>query len=164
MGSTTIAVLLSWAIQLSGYPAPGVSPIIQYEPHRFFVAHACGGKECKVVGWYNDSNVIYIDERHRDDESTFAASLVVHELVHFLQNGSGKFDSLSCEDSLVREREAYRVQNAYIIDANASFAFVKPGNFSCSYEKPASAAREPEDPGQHAQQASTRTSTPSRGQ
>ncbi len=145
MDSTTIAVLLSWAIHLSGYPAPEVSPTVQYEAHSFFVEHACGGKECKVVGWYNDADVIYVDERHRDDESTFAASLVVHELVHFLQHYSGKFDSISCKDSLVREREAYRVQNSYIVDAQASFALVRPGYFSCAYDKPALAGREPEE-------------------
>jgi hypothetical protein len=68
-----------------------------------------------------------------------------------LQHYSGKFDSLSCKDSLVREREAYRVQNSYIIDAHASFAFVRPGYFSCAYEKPALTAREPEGLGQHTQ-------------
>lgn len=141
--SLTAAVLLSWASHLSGYPAPEVPPAIQFEPHAFFVEHACGGRDCRVVGWYNDENVVFIDEKHRDDDSSFAASLVVHELVHFLQHQSGNFDSHSCEDSLAREREAYNVQNRYIIEARASFALVRPGPFNCAYDKPVLASESP---------------------
>ena len=143
MDTLTATVLLSWASLLSGYPAPEVSPAIRFEPHSFFVERVCGGRDCRVVGWYNDDNVIYIDEKHRDDDSTFAASLVVHELVHYLQHQSGEFDSHSCEDSLRREREAYRVQNRYIVDAHASFALVRPGPTSCAYDKPTLAGELP---------------------
>jgi hypothetical protein len=143
MDTLTATVLLSWASHLSGYPAAEAPPAVQFEPHSFFVEQACGGRDCRVVGWYNDENVIYLDEKHRDDDSTFAASLVVHELVHFLQHQSGHYDSLSCEDSLAREREAYRVQNRYIIEAHGSFAFVRPGPVSCGYDKPALAAESP---------------------
>ena len=143
MDALTVTVLLSWASHLSGYPAPDVPPSIEFEPHSFFVEHACGGTDCRVVGWYNDEDVIHIDEKHRDDESIFAASLVVHEMVHFLQHHSGRFDSLSCEDSLDREREAYRVQNRYIIEAHGSFAAVRPGAFSCAYDDPVLAAEAP---------------------
>ena len=135
MDTSTVLVLLSWASHLSGYPAPELPPAIHFEPHSFFVEHACGGRDCRVVGWYNDENVIYVDDSLRDSNSAFAASLVVHEMVHFLQHHSGRFDSHSCEDSLAREREAYRVQNSYIIEAHASFQFVRPGPFSCAYDR-----------------------------
>jgi hypothetical protein len=143
MDATTIAVLLSWASHLSGYPLPAAPPSVEFEPHGYFVEHACGGRECRVVGWYNDEDVIHIDEKHRDDNSAFAASLLVHEMVHFLQHHSGRFDSGSCEDSLAREREAYRVQNHYIIEAYGSFQYVRPGAFACAYDDPALAAEAP---------------------
>ena len=143
MDSLTATILLSWASHLSGYSVPEVPPTVQYEPHSYFVEHACGGRDCRVVGWYNDENVIYIDQKHRDDDSTFAASLVVHELVHYLQHQSGQFDSRSCEDSLAREREAYGVQNRYMIEAHASFAFVRRGPFSCAYDEPVLAGETP---------------------
>jgi len=143
MDTLTATILLSWASHLSGYPVPEVPPSIHFESHSFFVEHACGGRDCRVVGWYNDENIVYVDEKHRDDDSTFAASLVVHEVVHFLQHQSGQFDSQSCEDSLAREREAYRIQNRYIIEAHASFSFVRPGPFSCAYDKPVQTGETP---------------------
>ncbi|MGH8223957.1 MAG: hypothetical protein ACREQZ_13390, partial [Woeseiaceae bacterium] len=84
-----------------------------------------------VEGWYNDSDVVYIDERHRSLESEFATSLIVHEFTHYLQHKSGNFESLSCSDSVAREREAYRVQNSYLIEALATINIVHPRPLSC---------------------------------
>ena len=97
---TVLPVLLSWASHLSGYPVPDQPPTVRFEPHGFFVEHVCSGRECNAVGWYNDRRVIYIDEKYRDDDDGFASSLLVHELTHYLQHQSGKFDSHSCDDSL----------------------------------------------------------------
>lgn len=131
--STLLPILLSWAVHLSDYPAPEQPPALQFKPHNFFVEQVCGGKECRAVGWYNDHNIVYIDERYHDTDSTFINSLIVHELVHYLQHLSGRYDSLSCEDSLAREREAYHIQNEYILQAHASFNLVRPGPTACNY-------------------------------
>ena len=48
----------------------------------------------------------------------------MHELTHYLQHLSGRFDSHSCGDSLVREREAYGVQNEYRVTAQASVEII----------------------------------------
>lgn len=141
MDPATIAILLSWAVKFSGYPAPDAMPAVQYKPHSFFVENACGGRECKVAGWYDDKNVVYIENKYRGTDSEFANSLLVHELVHYLQHHSGEYDSTSCRDSLAREREAYRVQNQFIVEALGSFRFVRPGNFSCAYDKATLAGR-----------------------
>ena len=128
-----LVILLSWASHLSGYPMPSDPPEVRFEQHAFFVENVCGGAECNVVGWYNDANIVYIDERHRDFDAAFATSLVVHEFTHYLQHTSGTFDSLSCEDSVAREREAYYVQNQYIIEALASINTIVPGQTACNY-------------------------------
>jgi hypothetical protein len=132
--NSLLPILLSWAVQLSGYPTPATAPAIRFEPHSFFVERVCGGKECTAVGWYDDRNVVYIDSRYlavADDE--FATSLIVHELTHYLQHQSGHFDSLSCTDSIAREREAYRVQNDYLLVAKGSIDLIRPAPTSCSY-------------------------------
>src|SRR5262245_464559 len=139
-----VPILLSWAVHLSGYPMPAEPPAIEFRPHSFFVRNVCGAKECNAVGWYNDQDIIYLDDRYEQDDSSFAHSLLVHEMVHYLQHQSGRFDSLSCDDSLVREREAYYVQNAYIVDAEASIDRIKPAPTSCRYETPLTAAVAPE--------------------
>ena len=128
-----LAILLSWASHLSGYPPPEDAPEVRFETHVFFVENVCGGKECNAVGWYNDADIVYIDERYRHVEGTFPTSLVVHEFTHYLQHKSHAFDTESCEDSVAREREAYNVQNLYIIEALASIEKIVPGASSCNY-------------------------------
>ena len=126
--------LLAWASNLSGYPVPETLPSIAYRPRVFFSNRVCGGSPCKAVGWYNDQNIIYLDEKYRyEDQDDFANSLLLHELVHFLQHYSGRFDSLSCEDSLAREREAYAVQNDYLMNVWYSISFIAPKPVSCAY-------------------------------
>lgn len=129
-----LPVLLSWAVHLSDYSEPVQSPQLQYRTHAFFVQEVCGGRECKAVGWYNDQEVVYIDERLRYSETSFARSLLVHELIHYLQHQSGDFDSLSCEDSLAREREAYSVQNSYLLTAQGSINQIRPAPVICAYK------------------------------
>ncbi len=128
-----LAILLSWASHLSGYPMPHEAPEVRFEPHLFFVEHVCGGRECNVVGWYNDADVVYVDERYRDLEDGFTTSLMVHEFTHYLQHKSGAFDSLSCEDSIARERQAYYVQTLYVIESLASVQTIRRSPASCNY-------------------------------
>jgi len=128
-----LPILLSWSSYLSGYPVPHEPPEVRFEQHSFFVERVCGGHECTVVGWYNDADTVYVDERYRNVESGFAASLIVHEFTHYLQHKSGNFESLSCNDSIVREREAYYVQNRYIIEALARIDTVRPAPTNCDY-------------------------------
>lgn len=130
---TIFAILLSWASYLSGYPMPADLPEVRFEQHAFFVENVCGGNECNVVGWYNDADVVYIDERYRNVEDGFATSLMVHEFTHYLQHKSGAFDSLSCEDSIAREREAYHVQTLYAIESLASVQTIRRSPTTCNY-------------------------------
>jgi hypothetical protein len=119
------AVLLSWAVTLSGYPAPSEPPVILAKPHSFFVEHACHGQECKVLGWYAGGRNVYIDENLDPQNNLFASSIVVHEMVHYLQgvargddvlrNGAAFSVAPSCQQAVRWEREAYGVQREYIL-------------------------------------------------
>jgi hypothetical protein len=66
--------------------------------------------------------VVYVHEAAReliedgsDPGSLLAASIIVHEFTHFLQAADRGFARYSCEQALELEREAYKVQNAYIV-------------------------------------------------
>lgn len=119
------ATLLSWAITLSGYPAPAEPPVVVARPHAFFVEQACNGQPCKVLGWYAGGRNVYIDETMDPENSLFASSIVVHEMVHYLQGVARGDDALasgaafsvapSCEQSVTWEHEAYAVQREYIL-------------------------------------------------
>jgi hypothetical protein len=118
------AGLLGWAVKLSGYQRPAVSPTVEFVPQSFFDTHVCGGKRCRVWGWYPNTSkeVVYVHEAAReliedssDPKSLLAASIIVHEFTHFLQAASRGFARYTCEQALELEREAYNVQNAYIV-------------------------------------------------
>lgn len=124
--SDLFAALLSWAITLSGYPAPHEPPVVVPKPHAFFVEQACHGQPCKVLGWYAGGRNIYIDKELDPENNLFASSIVVHEMVHYLQGvARGDGDALkegaafrvtpSCEQSIRWEREAYGVQREFIL-------------------------------------------------
>lgn len=119
------AALLSWAVTLSGYPAPATPPEIVLVDHSFFVKEACGGQECKVWGWFAGGRKLYIDNRLDPQDSLLASSIVVHEMVHYLQAVKRGDDKLppgqafsappSCAQAVSLEREAYAVQREFIL-------------------------------------------------
>jgi hypothetical protein len=119
------AALLSWAVMLSGYPAPARPPTVVKQPHSFFVEKACNGRECKVLGWYAGGTDIYIDERLDPQKDLLASSIVVHEMVHYLQavargddlpkTGAAYGSTPTCQQFIRWEYEAYGAQREYIL-------------------------------------------------
>lgn len=108
------AVLFSWAVTLSGYPNTE-PPTVEFKPKSFFVEKACGGNEsCKVVGWFRGGNTIYIWDRLDVTGNQIAASIIVHEQVHYLQELNGK-PHRTCKEIIDLEREAYGVQKEYLL-------------------------------------------------
>jgi hypothetical protein len=107
--------LLSWAVSLSGLPAPSQPPRVLQKPHAFFVSNACGGHECKVWGWFPPGDTIFLDNQLNAQDNLLAASVVVHEMVHYLQfraaRGGAEF---SCARAIELERQAYGVQREFI--------------------------------------------------
>ena len=115
MEAKLLAVLLSWTVSLSNYEHPGEAPEILFKPHPFFVDIACQGNEkCDAVAWYNNKGIIFLDNRLEGNTDAFTRSVVVHELVHYLQDSSGDFPKMDCELHAKREREAYSIQKQYL--------------------------------------------------
>jgi hypothetical protein len=130
--SELLVILLSWAAHLSSYSYPEDPPDYRFEPHSFFVEHACGGNtNCNTGAWYNNDGVIYLDDRLQDWADPMVRSVIVHELIHYLQDISGKFNKGDCEEQLVREREAYAIQRIYINRIAGVFAATFPVYAPC---------------------------------
>lgn len=110
------AILMSWAVLLSGHTAPARMPEMVPVSHAYLVQAACQGQECKVMGWFPPGQTIYLDERLDPEDSLYAASVVVHEMVHYLQyearGGRGFSD---CESTIQLEREAYQAQRDFLL-------------------------------------------------
>ena len=111
------AALLSWAVTLTGYAPPQALPEIQHVSHGYLETVACEGRQCKVLGWFPPGNTIFLDDRLDAEHSLYASSIVVHEMVHYLQQTSGRWSTTySCQDAMAMEREAYAAQQAYLVN------------------------------------------------
>jgi hypothetical protein len=120
----TMKALLGWAVKLSSYSMPERQPTVEFEPQSFFDEHACHGRHCHVWGWYPNTgkDVVYVLDDVRallddgsDPRSLLAASIVVHEFVHYLQAESRGFAPYECAQALALEREAYGLQSQYLM-------------------------------------------------
>jgi hypothetical protein len=107
------AILMSWAVTLSGHPLPEVQPETTFVSHSYLVEQACGGRECKVMGWFPPGNTIYLDNRLNPKASLYASSILLHEMVHYLQYQAHGHNVFSCESAIELEREAYAVQQQF---------------------------------------------------
>ncbi|MCZ6803265.1 MAG: hypothetical protein O7D86_04845 [Proteobacteria bacterium] len=76
--------------------------------------HVMGMKNAGAVAWYNDKGIIFLDDRLQGNTDAYTRSVVVHELVHYLQDISGEYDEIDCNLHVKREREAYSVQRQYL--------------------------------------------------
>lgn len=111
--------------------------MIEFKPHDFFVEHVClGNTKCRVAAWYNDHGIIYIDETLKDNDDVITDSLIVHELTHYLQDLSNKFDNTNCQDHLLREREAYGIQRQYLNRIAGSFVAIYMNLPPCQGNQP----------------------------
>jgi len=122
MANAELIILLSWAAHYTGYPTTE-PPVLKLKSHEFFVETACGGVECNVLALYTDVGIIYLDQS-LDVDAPETHGIVVHELVHYLQDVHGDYDSASCQDSMVREVQAYSVQDRFMADVHDKIRYI----------------------------------------
>lgn len=116
MQQELLSVMLSWAVTLSGYPAPQQVPQVELVPHQYLVDQACSGHPCKVMGWFPPGQTIYLDDRLAPLDGTYSSAVLLHELVHYLQQESHRYSSpYSCDDTIEMEHEAYAAQREFFL-------------------------------------------------
>jgi len=134
MNPELIAYLLTWAVFYTDYPAPDVQPVIEYKPHSYFVREMCDfvdnlEKPCNVRAMYNDDidGVLFLDEGFEGQQNAYVKGIVVHEMVHYLQDLSGDWKNIRkwqrdirCQEKAYRQREAYMVQDKYMFDVHGT--------------------------------------------
>lgn len=109
-----VAKLLLSASTLSGYAPPAAPPRVSVVTERELRAVGCSG-QCSANGLYSPGRGILISDRLDPAADVRARAVLLHEIVHYLQDLNGAFGDLpSCERYLAREREAYAVENRYL--------------------------------------------------
>jgi hypothetical protein len=120
---TIVVSLLTWIGSHSSYAIPSDTPTVAMVPHAYLAQLACG-EDCPALGVYPDGNVVYIDDALQIDTNVCAKSVLLHELVHFLQDRDGRFLNLPpAIRSYSREHEAYSIQQAFLAQNGRKVAF-----------------------------------------
>jgi len=118
MGDSTAVALIMELLRaihsISGYPVPASLPELHVVPLEQLQARVCSWA-CPVKAFYLRGEGVFIEQSLNFRIDAKARSILLHELVHHVQNLSTRFDSLpSCEAWYAREREAYQIQNEYL--------------------------------------------------
>ncbi|MDH3472393.1 MAG: hypothetical protein OEM59_01775 [Rhodospirillales bacterium] len=134
-----VAELLLAVQALTGVGASVEPPELAFLPQQELAKQVCG-RPCEVYGWFPPGGTIYLDERLDLLDDTLARSILVHELVHFVQQEAGAFRAAAdCAAWLERERQAYDIQLRWIAeqpDARVAFARFgrRPWKLTCPGE------------------------------
>lgn len=115
-----IRALLRTLHRLSRYPVPAKPPRVVYLSATRLQQMACE-QPCNVRGHYAGGREIYLDERLQPLSDLFDRSILLHEMVHYLQQqeaGREPADGLDerekCRLWHLREQEAYALQEAFL--------------------------------------------------
>jgi hypothetical protein len=100
---------------VSTYPEPYHLPDVHLKPLAELQAMVCKGP-CQLRGFYLPRKGVFLNDTLDLQADLIARSVLLHELVHHVQELSGRFDSLphQCDRWWSREKEAYEIQNAYL--------------------------------------------------
>ncbi|HXX10629.1 MAG TPA: hypothetical protein VEK05_03855 [Burkholderiales bacterium] len=118
---------------LSDYRAPENLPPVFLLPQSAIEAKVCD-EPCNVSAAYIPHDGIYLAEYLDPEHQAVDRSILLHELVHYLQQGHPKFAHLKgCERERAKEQEAYEIQNAYLASLQVGRrAIFYDGEFDCS--------------------------------
>lgn len=110
-----LPALLSALDQLSKYPRPSALPSLHRLPQADLQKLVCGGP-CSALAIYRPGEGIYLDDSLKPETSLFDRSVLLHELVHYLQDLNNEHaDMRPCSRWYYREQEAYAIQKRFLI-------------------------------------------------
>ena len=111
-----VAGLLTWINVHSTLPLPKDQPEVSFLPHNELENVVCH-HPCAVLGFSpdDDSDVIMLDQSLELTKNACDRSILLHELVHFMQRRDKRWSDEKPEvRSHWREMEALEVQRAYL--------------------------------------------------
>ena len=122
--------------QLSKYAIPQALPGVHRVPHEKIEELACGGSKCAALAAYRSGEGIYIDESLKPETDIFARSVLLHELIHYVQDISNELASAEpCDRWYRREQEAYAIQKRFLMLVGSQVRVAYSAASSCAQDK-----------------------------
>jgi hypothetical protein len=126
-----VRLLLAAIEAQSDYRATGPLPSIFQMPQYRIEQKVCDAP-CNVRAAYLPREGIYLSANLDPERDPLARSALLHELVHYLQQGHAKFEGMdTCERERAKEQEAYAIQNAYLAAIGNRERVVFYDDFDC---------------------------------
>ncbi len=139
-----LAELLLYAAQVGGFPKPDVAvmPPIQMLSNQAMQSAVCNQNlhECDgIVAHYDVTLHRILMSDALDPDSVVAQSFLVHEMIHVLEAYyTPQAIQTTCQYILNSERQAYQVQNQFLISHGSSQRFGRLlNNRVCAKDQPA---------------------------
>jgi len=124
--------LLNAIDHISKYAVPDTLPRVHRVPHKKIQELACG-KECPALGAYKPGEGIYLDEALKPETNIFARSILLHELVHYVQDVSNELaGARECDRWYRREQEAYAIQKRFLMLVGSEHRVAYSGATACT--------------------------------
>ena len=115
--------LLGTIAKLSKYSKPNGRPLI-FKVSRSEIERTMCRVPCPVKAWHVPGEGIFLDDSLTPETNLVHRSILLHELVHYLQEVNAEGASMDeCERWLHREREAYRLQNQFLAQVGNSSSY-----------------------------------------
>lgn len=130
-----VATLLQLVLSQPQFvPAKGEAtiapPAVQSVPQEE-IAQAVCGRPCAVRAYYLPQKGILLDAALRPEEDVVARSILFHEIIHHVQHHTNRYsDQPECDRVKNREREAYILQNQFLL-SNKAFVQMASSRFDC---------------------------------
>ena len=142
--ASLVTELLTTIHLLSGYPVVTVQPEIHRLPRAAIAQRVCH-KPCGVRAYYRPDWGVLLDESLNVESDAFDRSILLHELVHYVQAARGRFDTMpsACDRWNAAEREAYALQNQFLADVHSAKHVAMSGWVAHCDEKDSLAASRP---------------------
>ena len=97
----------------TAYDPPVQPPAIAFLPTAILEQRVCG-RPCPVYAVFDPREGILLDERLDLSNDAYARSILLHELVHFVQWKKAGHAARDCPEWMTWESEAYRVQLGWL--------------------------------------------------
>ena len=124
--------LLNAIDHLSKYTVPDEVPLVHRVPHEKIEQLTCG-KKCAALAVYRSGEGIYLDEALEPETNIFARSVLLHELVHYVQDVSNELSGAKpCERWYRREQEAYAIQKNFLVLVGSQFRVAYSAGTTCA--------------------------------
>jgi hypothetical protein len=110
-------------------PLPKFTPVEK----KWIQETYCEGKDCNLAGLYAGGDTIYYVNSLDVEENALHASIIVHELVHYVQMQRDQYvlTTIPCPQYMSLEREAYGVQFKYLNILGIDTPTISPASFKC---------------------------------